>query len=169
MYLGEIVRQILLVMTEKQLLFQGRPTSKLQTRNIFQTKFLSTIELNGLALRQIRTILNELELDASFEDSVLLREVCQAVSLRAAQLCAAGLAAVVEKMRENRGLDRLSVSVGVDGTLYKLHPCFSHNLQKTLKDLAPNCDVSFHLSEDGSGKGAALVAAVACRTASGGQ
>lgn len=77
---------------------------------------------NGLALRQIRTILNELELEASFEDSVLLREVCQAVSLRAAQLCAAGLAAVVEKMRENRGLDRLSVSVGVDGTLYKLHP-----------------------------------------------
>ncbi|NWX35485.1 HXK3 protein, partial [Notiomystis cincta] len=166
MYLGEIVRQILLVMVEKQLLFQGKPCPKLQTRNIFQTKFLSTIELsNGLALRQIRAILQELELDASFEDSVLMREVCQAVSLRAAQLCAAGLAAVVEKMRENRGLDQLTVTVGVDGTLYKLHPCFSNNLQKTLKDLAPKCNVSFLLSEDGSGKGAALVAAVANRTA----
>ncbi|NXN89483.1 HXK3 protein, partial [Bombycilla garrulus] len=165
MYLGEIVRQILMVMTEKQLLFQGKPSPKLQTRNIFQTKFLSTIELNGLALRQIRAILSELELDASFEDSVLMREVCQTVSLRAAQLCAAGLAAVVEKMRENRGLDQLSVSVGVDGTLYKLHPRFSTNLQKTLKDLAPNCDVTFLLSEDGSGKGAALVAAVADRAA----
>ncbi|NXC82048.1 HXK3 protein, partial [Cercotrichas coryphoeus] len=162
MYLGEIVRQILMVMVEKQLLFKGRPCPKLQTRNIFPTKFLSTIELsNGLALRQIRAILNELELHASFEDSVLMREVCQAVSLRAAQLCAAGLAAVVEKMRENRGLDQLSVTVGVDGTLYKLHPCFSDNLQKTLKDLAPNCNVTFLLSEDGSGKGAALVAAVA--------
>ncbi|NXQ54300.1 HXK3 protein, partial [Anthoscopus minutus] len=165
MYLGEIVRQILMVMTEKQLLFQGKPIPKLQTPNIFQTKFLSTIELNGLALRQIRAILNELELDASFEDSVLMREVCQAVSLRAAQLCAAGLAAVVEKMRENRGLDQLSVTVGVDGTLYKLHPRFSQNLQETLKKLAPKCDVSFMLSEDGSGKGAALVAAVASRTA----
>ncbi|XP_015497583.1 hexokinase-3 isoform X2 [Parus major] len=165
MYLGEIVRQILLVMTEKQLLFQGKPSPKLQTKDIFQTKFLSTIELNGLALRQIRAILSELELDASFEDSVLMREVCQAVSLRAAQLCAAGLAAVVEKMRENRGLEQLSVTVGVDGTLYKLHPCFSQNLQKTLKDLAPNCNVSFLLSEDGSGKGAALVAAVASRNA----
>ncbi|NWS29686.1 HXK3 protein, partial [Polioptila caerulea] len=165
MYLGEIVRQILIVMTERQLLFQGRPCPKLQTKDIFKTKFLSTIELNGLALRQIRAILNELELDASFEDSVLMREVCQTVSLRAAQLCAAGLAAVVEKMRENRGLDQLSVTVGVDGTLYKLHPGFSHNLQQTLKDLAPNCDVSFLLSEDGSGKGAALVAAVASRAA----
>ncbi|NWX63895.1 HXK3 protein, partial [Promerops cafer] len=166
MYLGEIVRQILMVMTEKELLFQGKPCPKLQTKDIFKTKFLSTIELsNGLALRQIRAILNELELDASFEDSVLMREVCQTVSLRAAQLCAAGLAAVVEKMRENRGLDQLNVSVGVDGTLYKLHPCFSDNLQKTLKDLAPNCNVTFLLSEDGSGKGAALVAAVANRAA----
>ncbi|XP_039557703.1 hexokinase-3 isoform X1 [Passer montanus] len=165
MYLGEIVRQILLVLTEKELLFQGKPCPKLQTKDIFKTKFLSTIELNGLALRQIRNILNELELDASFEDSVLMREVCQTVSLRAAQLCAAGLAAVVEKMRENRGVDQLSVTVGVDGTLYKLHPCFSSNLQKTLKDLAPNCNVTFLLSEDGSGKGAALVAAVADRAA----
>ncbi|KAM7007929.1 hexokinase-3 [Passerculus sandwichensis] len=165
MYLGEIVRQILVVMTEKELLFQGKPCPKLQTKDIFKTKFLSTIELNGLALRQIRTILNELELDASFEDCVLMREVCQTVSLRAAQLCAAGLAAVVEKMRESRGVDQLSVTVGVDGTLYKLHPCFSNNLQMTLKDLAPKCNVTFMLSEDGSGKGAALVAAVADRAA----
>ncbi|NXL17781.1 HXK3 protein, partial [Setophaga kirtlandii] len=165
MYLGEIVRQILVVMTQKDLLFQGKPCPKLQTKDIFKTKFLSTIELNGLALRQIRAILNELEIDASFEDCVLMREVCQTVSLRAAQLCAAGLAAVVEKMRENRGVDQLSVTVGVDGTLYKLHPCFSNNLQTTLKDLAPNCNVTFMLSEDGSGKGAALVAAVADRAA----
>lgn len=44
-------------------------------------------------------------------------------------------------------------------------PSFSDNLQKTLKDLAPKCNVSFLLSEDGSGKGAALVAAVAYRAA----
>lgn len=44
-------------------------------------------------------------------------------------------------------------------------PSFSNNLQTTLKDLAPNCNVTFMLSEDGSGKGAALVAAVADRAA----
>ncbi|NXF12746.1 HXK3 protein, partial [Smithornis capensis] len=162
MYLGEIVRHILLAMVDRQLLFKGNPTPKLQTKNIFQTKFLSTIELNGLALRQIRTILQDLELDASFEDSVLMRDVCHTVSQRAAKLCAAGLAAVVEKMRENRSLDQLSVTVGVDGTLYKLHPTFSHVVQETLRDLAPKCNVTFMPSEDGSGKGAALVAAVAC-------
>lgn len=45
MYLGEIVRQILMVMVEKELLFQGKPCPKLQTKDIFKTKFLSTIEL----------------------------------------------------------------------------------------------------------------------------
>ncbi|NWU75043.1 HXK2 protein, partial [Onychorhynchus coronatus] len=169
MYLGEIVRHILLAMVDKELLFHGNPSPKLYTKDIFKTKFLSTIELNGLALRQIRQILQDLELNASFEDSVLMREVCHTVSMRAAQLCAAGLAAVVEKMRENRGLDQLSVTVGVDGTLYKLHPNFSHCLQRTLQELAPKCTVSFMPSEDGSGKGAALVAAVACRITGPGQ
>ncbi|NWY56098.1 HXK2 protein, partial [Chionis minor] len=165
MYLGEIVRHILLALVEKQLLFCGKPCPKLQTKDIFKTKFLSTIEIDGLALRQVRAILQDLELQASFEDSVLVREVCQTVSLRAAHLCAAGLAAVVEKMRENRGLARLAVTVGVDGTLYKMHPHFSQHLQQMLQDLAPNCTVTFLQSEDGSGKGAALVAAVACRGA----
>ncbi|NXL42537.1 HXK2 protein, partial [Podilymbus podiceps] len=163
MYLGEIVRHILLALVEKQLLFRGKPYPRLQTRDIFQTKFLSTIEMDGLGLRQVRAILQDLELQASFEDSVLVREVCQTVSLRAAQLCAAGLAAVVEKMRENRGLAQLAVTVGVDGTLYKMHPHFSQHLQQMLRDLAPKCTVTFLQSEDGSGKGAALVAAVACR------
>lgn len=51
-----------------------------------------------------------------------MKTVCGVVSKRAAQLCGAGMAAVVDKIRENRGLDRLNVTVGVDGTLYKLHP-----------------------------------------------
>lgn len=44
-------------------------------------------------------------------------------------------------------------------------PSFSQHLQQMLRDLAPKCTVTFLQSEDGSGKGAALVAAVACRGA----
>ncbi|NXC48671.1 HXK2 protein, partial [Penelope pileata] len=169
MYLGEIVRHILLALVEEQVLFRGKASTMLQTKDIFQTKFLSTIETgpgcgrDGLPLQQVQDILHNLELDASFEDSVLVREVCHTVSLRAAHLCAAGMAAVVEKMRQGRGLEQLSVTVGVDGTLYKMHPHFSRNLQQMLRELAPRCDVTFLQSEDGSGKGAALVAAVASR------
>lgn len=52
----------------------------------------------------------------------VVEQVCGAVSRRAAQLCGAGMAAVVDKIRENRGLDHLNTTVGVDGALYKLHP-----------------------------------------------
>ena len=76
-----------------------------------------------LALRQVRSILQHLGLTSSTcDDSILVKEVCSVVSRRAAQLCGAGLAAVVDKVRRNRGLEHLRITVGVDGTLYKLHP-----------------------------------------------
>lgn len=75
-----------------------------------------------LALLQVRAILQQLGLNSTCDDSILVKMVCGVVSRRAAQLCGAGMAAVVDKIRENRGLDHLSVTVGVDGTLYKLHP-----------------------------------------------
>ncbi|XP_061672853.1 hexokinase-2 isoform X2 [Syngnathoides biaculeatus] len=164
MYLGEIVRHVLMDFTAKGLLFRGKLSERLKTWGIFETKFLSQIESDRLAMRQIRFILQHLGLTSSTcDDSVLVKEVCSVVSRRAAQLCGAGLAAVVDKIRQNRNLQQLSVTVGVDGTLYKMHPHFAGVVQETLQDLAPQCKVTFHKSEDGSGKGAALITAVACR------
>uniref|UniRef100_A0A7N8XB27 Hexokinase-2 n=1 Tax=Mastacembelus armatus TaxID=205130 RepID=A0A7N8XB27_9TELE len=163
MYLGEIVRQILIDLTKRGFLFRGQISETLKTRGIFETKFLSQIESDRLALLQVRAILQQLGLDSTCDDSIIVKEVCGTVSHRAAQICGAGMAAVVDKIRENRGLDHLDITVGVDGTLYKLHPHFSKIFQQTVKELAPKCDVNFLLSEDGSGKGAALITAVGCR------
>ncbi|XP_056386274.1 hexokinase HKDC1-like isoform X2 [Hyla sarda] len=161
MYLGEIVRQVLIDLTKRGLLFRGQISERLRTKGIFETKFLSQIESDRLALLQVRKILQQLGLDSTCDDSIIVKEVCGAVSTRAAKLCGAGLAAVVDKIRENRGLDHLKTTIGVDGTLYKLHPHFSRIMQETVKKLSPQCDVTFILSEDGSGKGAALITAVA--------
>eukprot|EP00064_Thunnus_orientalis_P004860 superscaffoldBa00000459_g4873 len=163
MYLGEIVRNILIDMTKRGFLFRGQISETLKTRGIFETKFLSQIESDRLALLQVRSILQHLGLDSTCDDSIIVKEVCGAVSHRAAQLCGAGMAAVVDKIRENRGLDHLNITVGVDGTLYKLHPHFSRIMHQTVNELAPKCNVNFLLSEDGSGKGAALITAVGCR------
>uniref|UniRef100_A0A8C4Z456 hexokinase n=1 Tax=Gadus morhua TaxID=8049 RepID=A0A8C4Z456_GADMO len=163
MYLGEIVRNILIDLTRRGFLFRGQISETLKTRGIFETKFLSQIESDRLALLQVRAILQGLGLDSTCDDSIIVKEVCGSVSRRAAQICGAGMAAVVDKIRENRGLDHLDITVGVDGTLYKLHPHFSRIFHQTVKDLAPKCDVNFLLSEDGSGKGAALITAVGCR------
>uniref|UniRef100_A0A8C3APU7 Hexokinase-2 n=1 Tax=Cyclopterus lumpus TaxID=8103 RepID=A0A8C3APU7_CYCLU len=170
MYLGEVVRNVLIDFTAKGLLFKGKLSERLKTQGIFETKFLSQIESDRLAMRQVRSILQHLGLTISTcDDSVLVKEVCSVVARRAAQLCGAGLAAVIDKIRENRNLNQLSITVGVDGTLYKTHPHFSSIMQDTLQDLAPQCQVTFQQSEDGSGKGAALITAVACRMKSEGQ
>ncbi|XP_059202062.1 hexokinase HKDC1-like [Centropristis striata] len=161
MYLGEVVRQVLLDLTRGGLLFRGHVTEALKTPGIFQTQYLSQIESDRLALLQVRSILQHLGLDSTCDDSIIVKEVCGAVSRRAAQLCGAGMAAVVDKIRENRGLDRLNITVGVDGALYKLHPHFAGVLQETARALAPQCNVNFLPSEEGSGKGAALITAVA--------
>uniref|UniRef100_A0A8C0BLR5 Hexokinase-2 n=1 Tax=Buteo japonicus TaxID=224669 RepID=A0A8C0BLR5_9AVES len=169
MYLGEIVRNILMDFTKRGLLFRGRISERLKTRGIFETKFLSQIESDCLALLQVRSILQHLGLETTCDDSIIVKEVCTVVARRAAQLCGAGMAAVVDKIRENRGLDFLKVTVGVDGTLYKLHPHFSTVMHETVKQLSPKCEVTFLQSEDGSGKGAALITAVACRIREAGQ
>lgn len=90
------------------------------TRSLLPPPFL--LHSDRLALLQVRAILQQLGLDSTCDDSIIVKEVCGTVSRRAAQICGAGMAAVVDKIRENRGMDHLDITVGVDGTLYKLHP-----------------------------------------------
>lgn len=165
MYLGEIVRLLLLKLTEDKLLFNGRASPALLTRESFKTKFISEIEEEEHSLENAQTILTCLGLDWDQVDALIVRVCCDTISSRSARLCAAALATVANRIRTNRKLERLETTVGVDGTVYKKHPNFSDELQETVRRLAPACEISFLVSEDGSGKGAAMVTAVAQRLA----
>uniref|UniRef100_A0A4W3HBH5 Hexokinase-2 n=1 Tax=Callorhinchus milii TaxID=7868 RepID=A0A4W3HBH5_CALMI len=160
MYLGEITRTILIDLTEKGILFHGKISEQLNTENIFNEVILAQLERDDIGLLQIRSILQNLGLESTCDDSMIVKEVCLTTSKRAANLCGVGIANVVEKIRENRGLEELKITVGVDGTLYKLHPHFSRVVEETVKTLAPKCVVKFTMIENGSCLGAALVAAV---------
>ncbi|XP_044077117.1 hexokinase-2-like isoform X2 [Siniperca chuatsi] len=165
MYLGEIVRLLLVRLTEDELLFKGQASEALLTPGKFETKFISEIEEQDSGLENAQNILTLLGLKWDEVDSRVVRLVCSAVSSRSARLCAAALATIANRIRVNRGLDHLKTTVGVDGTVYRKHPNFSKELQETVRLLAPECDVTFLVSEDGSGKGAAMVTAVAQRLA----
>lgn len=54
--------------------------------------------------------------------------------------------------------------VGVDGSVYRYHPKYHDLMVQRIRQFV-HAEISFDLmlSEDGSGRGAALVAAVACR------
>lgn len=72
--------------------------------------------------KQIYNILTAFGLLPSGSDCDIVRMVCESVSTRAAQMCSAGLAGVINRMRESRSQETLKITVGVDGSVYKLHP-----------------------------------------------
>ncbi|XP_026518007.1 hexokinase-2-like, partial [Terrapene carolina triunguis] len=159
LYLGEIVRHILVE------LFSGHTTPALLTKGLVQTQDILEITDEQVGLATAQRVLRALGLEASDQDCFSMQQVCSAVCLRAAGLCAAGLAAILSHMCRNRELPCLKTSVAVDGAVFRARGKFSETLQQLVKPLAPECEVTLVQSDDGSGKGIAMVAAVASRLA----
>ncbi|CAG0897266.1 unnamed protein product [Darwinula stevensoni] len=156
MYLGELVRVVLLGLREEGLVFEGRRCLQLREKGSVPTKYVSEIESDGPHHRVMaREILEEVGVsEPTVHDCATVRYVCRAVSRRAAHLAAAAVAAVA------RRVERSPVVAAVDGSLFRHHPHFARIMQeKTQQLLGPGTEVELCLSEDGSGRGAALVAA----------
>eukprot|EP00079_Xenopus_tropicalis_P011291 XP_002936995.3 PREDICTED: hexokinase-2-like [Xenopus tropicalis] len=154
MYLREIVHRVLISLAHDGFLLRNSEPRE----NLLELKHLCLIEGDKLSLVEVRSVLLQCGLNCKLDEVKMVKIVCRAVSTRAAQLCAAGVAAVVEKIRENRALDHLKIAVGVNGPLYEDHPNFKDEMESTLKKLAPCCTVTF-VQSDSKGKGAALISA----------
>ncbi|XP_077080097.1 hexokinase-4 [Siphateles boraxobius] len=164
-YMGELVRLVLLKLVNEDLLFNGEASDLLKTRGAFETRFVSQIESDTGDRKQIYNILSSLGILPSELDCDIVRLACESVSTRAAHMCGAGLAGVINQMRERRCQEELKITVGVDGSVYKLHPCFKERFHKLVWEMTPHCKITFIQSEEGSGRGAALISAVACKMA----
>uniref|UniRef100_A0A336LRV3 Phosphotransferase n=2 Tax=Culicoides sonorensis TaxID=179676 RepID=A0A336LRV3_CULSO len=160
MYMGELARLVMVKFTQEGLLFGGQGSEVLFKRGQFFTKYVSEIETDKPGqYSYCMDVLEEIGLEhATPQDCANVRYICECVSSRAAHLVSAGIAALINKM------DEKSVTVGVDGSVYRFHPKF-HDLMvnKIRQFVKPDIQFDLMLSEDGSGRGAALVAAVACR------
>ncbi|XP_063304606.1 hexokinase-4 isoform X2 [Pelobates fuscus] len=165
-YIGELVRLVLMKMVNEDILFGGETSEKLKTRWTFETQFVSQIEGDSSDFKQTSNILRTLGVQPTMSDCYTVRLACESVSTRAALVCGAGLAAVLNRIRQNRREDLLRITVGVDGSVYKLHPCFKDKFHATVHKMTPNCDITFIQSNEGSGRGAALISAVAYKMAS---
>lgn len=176
MYLGEICRHIINRFHQQRLIFLDEDICILQLKDSFSATLISEIlGCHQDDLVSIQNIIsNRLELGAMRADCILLHQICQAVSTRAAQLNAAGIAAIAEMIvdgdqemqrimndyqnSENAmKLKKQKIVCGVDGTVFRKHPTFSKDLKKFTNGLTPDgIYVEYVLSHDGSGKGAAL-------------
>lgn len=160
MYMGEIVRLVLVKLCKHGLLFGGRGSEELQTMGRFYTKYVSEIESDvDDHFKNTKQVFDELAIPHhTEEDCRIVQHVCCLISTRAAYLASAGIACLLNKM------NRPDVAVAVDGSLYRFHPHFHDLMMEKIQQLVhPGIKFRLMLSHDGSGKGAALVAAVADR------
>lgn len=161
MYMGEIVRLVLERLTMEGLLFESADRDcELFHRGRFFTKYVSEIESDhDEFFRNTKQVLDEIGVNHyTSEDCKIVKYICTLVSARAAFLSSAGLATLINR------LNKPEMTIAVDGSLYRFHPRF-HNLMnlKIQELIKKGLKFKLQLSHDGSGKGAALVAAVAMR------
>ncbi|PIO74564.1 Hexokinase [Teladorsagia circumcincta] len=163
MYMGELVRVVLASLAREGLLFNG-DAEAISRHGCFPTKFVSEIENDLLegedaTFQKTFQILEDIGIErVSNADCANVAYTCSLVSTRAAHLTAAAIATLLNRMKLPY------VTVGVDGSVYRFHPTFPRLLDEKIDQLIEgDLEYQLMLSEDGSGRGAALVAAVATR------
>lgn len=169
LYLGELARLILVDLIERQLLFPGVMTkSPGESGNIgmlfreynFGSSLVGSIEEdNGIEFAKTKDILEDFGFkNPSYEDCSIVKSVCERVSMRASVLSASALAVLLNR------IGKPEITVGIDGTFFRYHPRFKHNMISQLASIVDrHIKYQLVLNEEGSGIGAALVAAVAER------
>lgn len=168
MYMGELARLVVRDLIEKKLIFQGSLEGMSKSENdedhihfvksgSFYTKFVSEIESDeGVAFARAKQLIEEFGItQPSYADCMVLKQICERLSRRGALLASAAIATLINR------IDEPTVTVGIDGSLYKCHPNFKKNMQAGLTKLVVRrIKYQTVLSNDGSGRGAAVCAAV---------
>ncbi|XP_014519877.1 hexokinase-3 [Vigna radiata var. radiata] len=175
MYLGDLVRRVILRMTLESDMF-GPISPKLSMPFILRTPLMAAMhEDNTPDLREVARILNDIfEIpDVPLKARKIVVKVCDVVTRRAARLAAAGIVGILKKIgrdgsggitggRSRSDMKMKRTVVAIEGGLYSKYTLFREYLRDALNEILGE-DIAKHVilkvTEDGSGIGAALLAA----------
>ncbi|KAJ5297372.1 hypothetical protein PENANT_c005G00722 [Penicillium antarcticum] len=163
LYLGEIFRLSLVDLLDSHpgLIFNNQDVSKLRKPYLLDASFLAAIEEDPY--ENLSETLDLFERTLNIRPTVpeleMLRRLAELIGTRAARLSACGVAAICTK----KNID--SCHVGADGSVFTKYPHFKARGAQALREIlnwAPNekDKVDILAAEDGSGVGAALIAAL---------
>jgi hexokinase len=163
LYLGDIFRLALVDLLENHpgLIFNNQDTSKLRKPYLLDASFLAAIEEDPY--ENLSETLDLFERTLNIRPTVpeleMLRRLAELIGTRAARLSSCGVAAICIK----KNID--SCHVGADGSVFTKYPHFKARGAQALREIlnwAPNekDKVDILAAEDGSGVGAALIAAL---------
>ncbi|KAG0491786.1 hypothetical protein HPP92_005184 [Vanilla planifolia] len=166
MYLGEIVRRVLLKMAAEASLFGDTVPPKLEKPFMLSTPDISEmhhdtssdLRVVGEKLKDVLEITN-----TCLRERKMVVEVCGIITRRAARLAAAGIVGILKKQgRDASTSDNQRTVVAVDGSLFVHCAIFGKYLEGALREILPHEvfeTIVIKLVNDGSGLGAALLAA----------
>ena len=163
LYLGEIFRLVLVDLHDnKNLLFEKQDIARLRKPYSLDASFLSFIEEDPFEnLSETHDMFEEkLKISPSKPELELCRRLAELIGTRAARLSACGVAAICKK----KGIE--SCHVGADGSVFNKYPHFKQRGAQALREILDwpkgvrKDPVVLSSAEDGSGVGAALIAAL---------
>ncbi|GAV65038.1 Hexokinase_1 domain-containing protein/Hexokinase_2 domain-containing protein [Cephalotus follicularis] len=175
MYLGDIVRRVILRMSQESDIF-GPVSSTLLMPFILRTPLVAAMhEDDSPELTEVARIMKDIvEMpDVPLKVRKLIVKVCDVVTRRAARLAAAGIVGILKKIgrdgsggitsgRSRSDFKMRRTVVAIEGGLYTSYRMFREYLHEALIEILGE-DIAKHViltvTEDGSGIGAALLAA----------
>lgn len=163
MFLGEITGLIICDMIQKGLIFNNEPEAykRFNKKGYFRTEYMSLIE--GDETRNLEKVEKFLFKNGmskiTLYDRQLLKYICQIVSSRAAILGATAISAVLTWIDPEL---KSKHTVAIDGSLFEKYPGFDKKMISVFVKLYDEKAKNIELvsAKDGSGKGAAIIAAV---------
>ena len=151
LYLGEVVRLAAL-----QVLSGTSAAHILSSRECLETADISHL-LNKDEKYISKSVLGQLD-----EESLrVVSALSEAVIERSAAVAASVLAGVIHRATKHQ--DQIRCEVGIDGSLFTKGHQYKERLLRNLRRFYPKEEIILDFSEDGSGMGAALVAAAIAR------
>lgn len=163
LYLGEVLRLILLDLHEAGFVFENKDVSLLKKEYSLDSSFLSRIEEDPFEnLSEVELIFqNDLKLDTTTPERKLIRRLAELIGTRSARLSACGVAAICKKT------GMTECNAGADGSVFNKYPNFKERGAQALKEIfdwtytnPKDYPIKIVPAEDGSGVGAALIAAL---------
>jgi len=164
LYLGELFRLVLIDLHANPdvKIFKGQDISALQQEYSLDASFLAEVESDPWEnLMETHALFEKtLKIDTTEPERKLIRRLAELIGTRAARLSSCGVAAIC-KMK-----GWTSCHVGADGSVFNKYPHFQKRGAQALRELfgwdktVRKDPVQMLPSEDGSGVGAALIAAL---------
>lgn len=168
LFMGEILRQILIDLYEQGFVFQQYPTKedlphRLRTPFNLDTEALSLFEIDDstdLKASQLK-LEQMLRLPTNVDERIAIHELTCAIAKRSAYLSAIPISAILLKTKAFAG-HHTEVDVGADGSVIEFYPGFRPMMRDAIAmtQVGPKGERRLHIniSKDGSSVGAALCA-----------